>query len=452
MTSSEKKAFDEADLPGLFRFRMVSAVLAREELGELRSVAIAQLVRDSHSTSDQGPKHVSTRSLYRWLHAFEANGFEGLLSSKPTPRPSNQASPGLLAFMRSQKLADPAASVPELIRRAEQEKLVKPGQLSRSTLWRILKQHGISTKRCKHTHTDKRRFAYAHRMQMVLCDGKHFRAGHTRAKRVALFFLDDATRFLLAALVGTSESTQLFLNGLSRCIRDYGLMQRLFLDNGPGFSSAHSETAVAQLGIHLIHGTPGYPQGRGKVERFNRTIAEDLLRHLDRAADVDSSCESLTRLLNHYIQQIYHHRPHSGLENATPYERFYHDPVPLRFPDERVFQEAFFAFYPRKVSADLTISLGNTHYEVPGGYANRTLMIRKNLLDGTVEMIHEDRYLALKPVDLYANARRTATPAQPPTEETDAPLPPSSALLRFAGDFAPIVDPEGNYYDFKEKS
>jgi hypothetical protein len=39
-------------------------------------------------------------------------------------------------------------------------------------------------------------------MQMVLCDGKHFRAGAARLRRVALFFLDDATRMGLHVVVG----------------------------------------------------------------------------------------------------------------------------------------------------------------------------------------------------------------------------------------------------------
>ena len=43
----------------------------------------------------------------------------------------------------------------------------------------------------------------------MLADGKHFRAGAARLRRVALFF-DDATRYGLQVLVGTAESSELF--------------------------------------------------------------------------------------------------------------------------------------------------------------------------------------------------------------------------------------------------
>ena len=43
------------------------------------------------------------------------------------------------------------------------------------------------------------------RMLMVLADGKHFRAGTARLKRVALVFLDDASRYGLDVVVGEAR-------------------------------------------------------------------------------------------------------------------------------------------------------------------------------------------------------------------------------------------------------
>jgi hypothetical protein len=82
---------------------------------------------------------------------------------------------------------------------------------------------------------DMRRFAYPHRMMMVLADGKYLRAGTKRAKCVAVFFLDDPSRFGLAVVVGTAESAELFLRDLHRVLRCFGVMDLLFLDRGPGF-------------------------------------------------------------------------------------------------------------------------------------------------------------------------------------------------------------------------
>ena len=38
--------------------------------------------------------------------------------------------------------------------------------------------------------------------------------------------------------------------------------------------------ACAKLGIRLVHSTPGRPQGRGKIERFFRTVREQFLVEL----------------------------------------------------------------------------------------------------------------------------------------------------------------------------
>lgn len=59
-------------------------------------------------------------------------------------------------------------------------------------------------------------------MMLVIADGKHFRAGAARLKRVALIFMDDATRYGLIVIVGTSENASDFLRGLWEVIRRHG--------------------------------------------------------------------------------------------------------------------------------------------------------------------------------------------------------------------------------------
>ena len=113
-------------------------------------------------------------------------------------------------------LLNSRASIPEIIRRAGQMGILKPEDaVDRTTVYRVAKRRGLWVAHQRNSRDrDVRRFAYPHRMDMVLCDGKHFRAGATRARRVAMFFLDDATRTILHAVVGTSENALLFQRGL----------------------------------------------------------------------------------------------------------------------------------------------------------------------------------------------------------------------------------------------
>ena len=225
----------------LFRYQVVSLVLSWMLSGWPRSEAVWRAAEMTHPCFDGRTRKVSPRTIYRWLSDYKAKGIAGL---EPTARLKNQGSEVLseefLAFLIRQKDDDPKTSLPELIRRARELGIVDANEcVNRTTVWRTCKRLGVSVqRRRKQPERDTRRFAYPHRMDMVLCDGKHFRAGVTRAKRVALFFLDDCSRNGLHVVVGTSESAKLFLRGLYECIRQAGLMTAMYLDHGPGFDAA----------------------------------------------------------------------------------------------------------------------------------------------------------------------------------------------------------------------
>ena len=79
-----------------------------------------------------------------------------------------------------------ALADPEMLRRArERDVIAKDARIHRATVHRALVRMAVPlTRSGGKRDADMRRFAYAHRMRMVL-DGKHFRAGADRTKRVA---------------------------------------------------------------------------------------------------------------------------------------------------------------------------------------------------------------------------------------------------------------------------
>ena len=446
----KKQLSSSGSLPSdlLFRYLIVSQVLCREQRGEARSLAVDAVCAASQVTPDGRTRRVSRRSLYRWLAVYAEKGFEGL---QATPRPkveeSAVLSPELLAFCKTEKTNDPRVSIPELIKRAEQKGLVAPHpQVSRVTLWRSLNRMGVETTGRKVVkHHDQRRFSYPHRMDMVLCDGKHFRAGVTRSRRVALFFLDDATRMVLGVAVGPSESAALFLRGLFEVIKTHGLMSALYVDNGSGFVADDSVDVLRQLGVLFIHGTAGYPEGRGKVERFNRTAQEQLLRGLDANPAIDPQDAALELRLKHYITNRYNLAPHEGLDLQSPGQRFAADARPLRFHDNlEALRRKFILYATRRVSRDNIVTLNRVRYEVLRGYGGATITIGRNLLDHSVWFIHEGRPVRLAPVDLHANARERRTTASL-EEETQSRPQPSAAQLDFDREYQPIIDAEGGF-------
>ncbi|MCC6132874.1 MAG: transposase [Acidobacteria bacterium] len=277
----------------LFRFRVVSDVLVREMRGESRAQAVTAVARQLPPGFSGRSHRAGPRTISRWLSAFEKDQIAGLeRRSRALTKPSAVLGEDLLAFVAAQKREDVCASLPELVRRARAVGILGEKEpLDRTTLYRACRRMGIPVERRKGAKVrDSRRFAYPHRMDMLLSDGKHFRAGSSRAKRVAMFFLDDATRYGHDVVVGPSESKDLFLRGLYQTIQRSGLATAIYLDHGSGFIAQDTVTVIQQLPALLIHGETAYPEGHGKVEKFHQTAIEAVLRHLDGRPGVDPDC------------------------------------------------------------------------------------------------------------------------------------------------------------------
>ena len=443
---------DEPSPEVLFRYRLVCEVDSRVLRGEDRADAVHDVVAQDQHDLRGNLRHVSERTLYRWLARYTEYGFTGLV---PARRKRVDGSlvlkDTLLEFLRTQKTLDPQASIPELIRRARETGVLRPNDpVDRTSVYRALKRMGIYVGRRKRRRPerDTRRFQYPHRMQMLLCDGKHFRAGAARARRVALFFLDDASRYGLDVVVGTSESASLFLGVLYNKTRRYGIADIYYLDQGPGFIATDTFEVVRKLGALLIHGETAYPEGHGKIEKFNQTAKHDVLRGYDGRADIDPDPQALSLRLQHYLREVYNHRPHESLGGDTPYERFNADERPLRMPQsDDELRSRFVLHIKRTVTADHTVSVDSVAYEIPTGHAGEKLLVHRRLLDNTYAVLHQGRLVDIHPVDLHANARARRARGRDPQPEAAHPLPPSAADLAFERDFSPVVSPDGGLPD-----
>ncbi|MBI3892996.1 MAG: transposase family protein [Candidatus Wallbacteria bacterium] len=355
-----------------------------------------------------------------------------------------------MAFLSAEKLRDRRSSIPELILRARQKGVVSAvTPVSRTSAYRFLLRQGISAARVQQAaERDSRRFAYPHRLQMVLADGKHFRAGASRLKRVALFFIDDATRLGLSVCVAPSEDTGVFLKSFHALVCQYGFPDTVFVDNGPGFISEATLGVFARLDLPLIHGTAAYPEGHGKIERFNQTAKAAVLRQLAGRPEIDPSCESLTLRLTHYLREVYNHLPHESLAGNTPWERFRSDEKPFRWPEDRArLDEKFSVHLKRRVSPDHIVDIGDLAYEIPRGHAGRHVVLEQKLLDDRVFFIDRGRAIELFPVDLARNARERRGSDQKTILESQDPAPPGAAELAFNKSFAPVVDADGGFLD-----
>ena len=443
----------------LFRFRVLSEVLARVQRGEALADAISSVATHPHLTLNRDLRKVSPRTLYRWLEEFGDD--HNLARLEPASRQRTTSSivlsPRLLDFLAAEKKQDIGASLPEILRRARGRGIIAQAErIDRSTVYRACQRLNIAVlRRRRGSLRDSRRFAYPHRMDLVLSDGKHFRAGATRARRVAMFFIDDCSRFGLHVVVGTSESKALFLRGLHGSIQHHGISDIYYLDHGSGFIADDTVTVIEQLHSLLIHGEKAYPEGHGKIERFHRTAIAACLQNLDGRPDIDPDCGVLELRLAHWLRETYNHTPHEslndGLKLQSPWARFSADDKLLRFPESMEnLRENFLVQLRRKVSADHIVSVDGVHFETPRGLAGSWIVTYRQVLDGSVHVLHEGRLVRLHPVDLAANARERRGEGLPP-EEISHPLPKSAADIAFERDFRPIIDVNGNFNNSNPK-
>jgi putative transposase len=437
----------------LFRYQVVCQVRTSVLGGQSLARAVREVSARVHEVHDGQCRRVSTRTLYRWRHAYDAVGIAALEPAARKRTATSQALPDTwVEFVRSEKQTDPAASVPEIMRRAELAGL-SVADVHRSTVWRLCQRLSLPTRMRPVKHEgDLWRFSYPHRMMMVLSDGKHFRAGARRARRVAMFFLDDATRYGLHVVVGTEgESAELFLRGLFEVVCKFGFMSVLYLDNGAGFISLETIRIAAQLpGVHLVHGKERYPEGHGKIEKFNQTMQNAVLRSLDGAAEVDPSAAALELRLRHALEQ-YNDWPHESLAQCTPRQAFQADARTLAFPrDEAELRGHFVVTETRKVSKDHVIQWGGKLYEAPYGLGGRKIQVRHHLLDSRrLSVIHGDQDVTLSEVDMVRNATAGRAQRKPPEapQPSDLPVPKTAATRAFERDLGSILTPDGGFLD-----
>ena len=102
-----------------------------------------------------------------------------------------------------------------------------------------------------------------------------------------------------------------------------GIPETFYTDHGSDFTSEHLEQVSADLEIALVFSEAGMPRGRGRIERFFRTINQMLLCGLPGytpgGAPTGKTLLTLSAFethLQHFILEQYHQCPHS--ETGVP--------------------------------------------------------------------------------------------------------------------------------------
>ena len=199
-----------------------------------------------------------------------------------------------------------------------------------------------------------------------------------KLRKTYLFaFIDDRSRIIPHGEFFFDESLPRLERTLRVAIEKRGVPKAVYVDNGAVFVSHQFNRICAHLGIKRILATPGEPAGRGKIERFFRTVRGQFLTEVE-----TEGVSSLAKLNSSFIawaEIVYHHRIHSETKE-TPLERFGSDFTP-KSAEPKTLHEAFLWEEIRTVTKTATVSLGGNRYEVDGHLIRRKVTLRFDPFD-----------------------------------------------------------------------
>lgn len=243
------------------------------------------------------------------------------------------------------------------------------------TINRILKRCGRITADESQKHTGWHRFEHAHPNDLWQMDFKGPVMTQDGTQVHPFTLLDDHSRYSLAIIGCVKQTTEHIQRLLTQMFKHYGMPKRMTMDNGPpwGYSGAQEHTRLCawlmRLGIYVTHSRPGHPQTQGKIERFHRTLNQELLSRY-----YFDDLEHLQDGLN-YFQDMYNTiRPHAAIDHKTPATRYRlsERTFPSKLPE---------IVYPdtdevRQVSADGEIRLYGKRYRIGEAFAKQPVGIR----------------------------------------------------------------------------
>jgi transposase InsO family protein len=352
---------------------------------------------------------LSVDTVLDWALRYRRGGLEALAPQPRRDRGQLRAVPPRLAdLIERLKRENPHRSGATLLRELALVSGKDSPAISPATLYRFLKQRGLTTRQLLAPPAHKKFEAeFSNQIwQSDMLFGPYVqRPGGGRMQAFLYAVLDDASRLIPHAEFYPQQGLDALLHCLRQAVAARGLCTRLYVDNAKVYRSHQLERIAASLGILVTHTPPYQPQGRGKVERWFRSVREQLLANLDARRAL--SLAELNQRLWSWIEQVYHCSEHSGL-GTTPLLRWRRDIERVRqLPPATDLRRLFFYRQNRVVRRDSTFRLRGRFYEAPPHVAGKSIEVRFDPHDlEQVEIYFDGKTYGLaRVVDAVVNAQ-----------------------------------------------
>lgn len=398
-----------AEAVALFRYGLIADIVRLEPGTRGIYEKLRAKAEGRYEIPGSDRTRVSQETLRTWVKLYRRHGFEGLVPKRRADRgTSRHLSAEVVDVLLELKEQDPTLTVKQVIASARTHSAVTEDcPLPESTVHRLLQRAGLMEKSRQDGSKDRRRFSFQYPGELWMSDVMHgpalVREGRRKHKTYLIAFLDDATRVITHAEFCWSENTAAFFPVFKKALVRRGVPQRLYVDNGAAYRSRPLELVCAKLGVSLIHARPYQPQGKGKIERFFRTVRMQFLNqcHVE-------SIDEINRAFWAWVEGEYHATPHRGLSNETPLDRWAQGAGKIALPGAELDLDDLFLWEAkRRVRTDRTVSLNGSSYEVAAELVRHNVLLRYDpsaAAHRPLQVWHEGkRYSDARPVDVHAN-------------------------------------------------
>jgi transposase InsO family protein len=433
---------DDRQKLALWRYAILGPLVSvRLEHGDLRGLFAEAAAKQYEHPLRGELVQVSARTIETWYYRYHSGALADLA---PRPRKdrgqARTLDPELVSLIIRAKREKPRRSIRRLIRILERARRAKPGELSRSTVHRILVRAGVSDRPTRAPKHERRSFIVEHAGDLWVGDVKHGpRVIHNERvrKSYSINIIDCATRFVVASRICLSEGAIAHERVLKEALRTYGRPRIYYVDRGAAYK-AHSLGAIcADLGIYRLLTLPADPEPKGVIERWQRTWGYEFL---DELPDFPLALADLQSKHWAWLAREYHERVHETTDRA-PLEHLLAEVEAgqLReLPRDLDLDRIFWHRAKRKVRKNGTVRFGGGMLEVQAELVGKQVELRWDpnepeqrpqvWLDGVFVCDTVER-------DLLANANRKRQVLQ---AEVEPPLEPTG--------LTPLEDLEREHY------
>lgn len=420
----------------LFRLQVIGPLVSRASLahGELKAFT-HELAQQIYDIPDSRNSHLSAKTIESWYYQWKKGGVDALTPKKRLDKGRSKMPTSLQQEIITAKKENPKRSLDTLLKLMKMQHLNGSEQLTRSSIYRLLLSQQLSRAPETAPVKEYRRFEADYPSDIIYGDVMHgpkVVINNKTQKSYLVSLMDDKSRLILHAAFCPGETALDIEYVLKQALLRRGLPKRLVIDNGPAYRAKSLQGICGRLNIQLIYCKPYAPEGKGKLERWHRTLRAQFLTEL-----VPSKIYTLAEMNSQlwaWIDQLYHPMVHSALNGKTPlmvWQNYIQQVKPLGAMAHKL-DELFYHRVKRKVRKDGSISYEGKVFEVSYLLANKTVwVVVEPYLKKALFVENEEglRIGELVPQDLQANRNYKR---HNNTENNDVQKAPSQSLVDLA--------------------